>query len=118
MPHYLRNPAANFLTLVAPRTAEVEALSLDGLLLLFTPAEPTVAAAAAIRERLAPGAPAGTLLSVVGLAQGYVGYLETEARVKEGTGEARRTYFGGALPARVGDGLSRAVEAISAKPSR
>jgi hypothetical protein len=112
VPGFLRRPAANALTLFSARTAEVFVLRLGDLILLLLPAEPTVAAASALRDRLSPRFAPGGVVAVVGLAQGYIGYLDTAERVASGTGEAKRTYFGSQLAARIGDGAAVAAEAL------
>ena len=58
------------------------------------PAEPTVDAGARLREATGAG-------TVLGLSDGYVGYVETPEAVAEQRGEARRQYFGPALLARL-----------------
>jgi hypothetical protein len=116
VPGYLRRPAANLLSLVEPRSASLSALRLGWLQMLFAPAEPTVGAAAELKARLGELAPESSKMAVVGLAQGYLGYLETEPAVRQGVGEAKRTLFGPSLLARIGDGLAVGMKSLPAAP--
>jgi neutral ceramidase len=111
VPGALRRPAANFLGFTAPRTARVGVLCIGPAMFLLVPGEPTGAAADALERRIAGHVPADSTVRVVGLAQGYIGYVETPDRVKEGVGESRRTYYGPQLVGRLGDGFVAAVAA-------
>jgi neutral ceramidase len=92
VPLLLRRAAGNLLALFAEPTALRTTLSIDGLTLLGVPGEPVGALAQAARA----GAPGK--LTVVGLADGYVGYIEPPG----GTGEAARTYHGPGLAESLG----------------
>jgi len=102
VPWPFRAAGDNFLCQSAPRSAEVDALQLGTLRLLSIPGEPT--SAAALELERAAGAQ-GT----VSLANGYLGYVEVEARVRAAQGEASRQYFGPALQA----ALARAAALIA-----
>ena len=95
VPGFTRAAGDNFLCASAPREAEVDALAVGPLELLALPAEPTMAAGRALADLT--GA-----THVLGLANGYVGYLDTPELVLGGQGESRRQYFGPALLERLG----------------
>jgi hypothetical protein len=104
VPSYSRAAGDNFLCASSSRTAEVGALVLGPLELLLLPGEPTVAAGSALMRRT--GA-----TGVLGLADGYVGYVDTPEQVTAGQGEARHQYFGPALLDRLGAGVEVAAQA-------
>jgi hypothetical protein len=104
VPSYSRAAGDNFLCASSSRTAEVGALTLGPLELLLLPGEPTVDAGAALVRRT--GA-----TGVLGLADGYVGYVETPERVEAREGESRRQYFGPALLERLATGAEEASRA-------
>ncbi len=116
VPRYLRRPAANFLSLLAPSRAEVTVLALGRTYFVFTPAEPTAAAGQALRERVRGALAPGARIALVSVAQGYVGYLETPEAMAQGKGEARRTLFGPGLQERLGQGIDAALEAMRSGP--
>ena len=90
VPSLTRAAGDNLLCGSAQRSAEVSALALGPLELVTVPGEPTVDAGAELVRRT--GA-----TGVLGLADGYLGYVETPAMVKDGKGESRRQYFGPGL---------------------
>ncbi|WP_002635155.1 neutral/alkaline non-lysosomal ceramidase N-terminal domain-containing protein [Myxococcus hansupus] len=102
VPSLTRAAGDNLLCDSSPRLAEVAALVLGPLKLVAVPGEPSVAAGAELLRRT--GA-----TGVLGLADGYVGYVETAANVEGGLGESRRQYFGPALLER----LSVAAELVA-----
>jgi neutral ceramidase len=104
VPSYSRAAGDNFLCASSSRTAEVGALVLGPLELLLLPGEPTVAAGSALVRRT--GA-----TGVLGLADGYVGYVDTPEQVTARQGEARHQYFGPALLDRLGAGVEVAAQA-------
>jgi neutral ceramidase len=104
VPSYSRAAGDNVLCASSSRTAEVGALALGPLELLLFPGEPTVGAGTALVRRT--GA-----TGVLGLADGYVGYVDTPEQVVAGEGEARRQYFGPALLGRLGAGAELAAKA-------
>jgi hypothetical protein len=55
----------------------------------------------------------GRRTRVVGLTQGYVGYVDTPERVREGHGEARRAWYGSDLMDAVTRGLMVAMVSSS-----
>ena len=67
-------------------TQRILASALDGLTLLGVPGEPVGQLGLAARPAF-----------LVGLADGYVGYVETAARWEAGAGEASRTDYGPGL---------------------
>ncbi|QSQ20143.1 neutral/alkaline non-lysosomal ceramidase N-terminal domain-containing protein [Pyxidicoccus parkwayensis] len=90
VPSLTRAAGDNLLCESAQRVAEVGALALGPLELVTVPGEPTVDAGAVLVGRT--GA-----TGVLGLANGYVGYVEAPELVNDGRGESRRQYFGPAL---------------------
>ena len=92
VPLLLRRGASNLLSLFAEPYALRTTLLIDGLTLLGVPGEPVGALAQAAR------AGARGKVAIVGLADGYVGYIEPPG----GTGEAARTYFGPGLAESLG----------------
>lgn len=90
VPSLTRAAGDNLLCGSAQRVAEVGALALGPLELLAVPGEPTVDAGAVLVGRT--GA-----TGVLGLADGYVGYVEAPELVKDRRGESMRQYFGPAL---------------------
>ncbi len=105
VPSFSRAAGDNFICASSSRKAEVGALVLGPLELLLLPGEPTVGAGDALLERT--GA-----TGVLGLADGYVGYVELPERVTAGEGEARRQYFAPALLDRLGAGAEFAARAV------
>jgi neutral ceramidase len=99
VPGPLRPATRTLLGGVLPATARVTALRLGPILLLATPAEPVEAVGHSWRSAAGPDA------ELVSLADGYVGYVDTAERFRSGAGEARRSYYGPELAAR----LERAV---------
>jgi hypothetical protein len=95
VPGFTRAAGNNLLCHSSPRVAEVTALALGPLEWLGVPGEPTTGAGAELARRT--GA-----TRVLGLTDGYLGYIETADLVKEGQGESRRQYFGPGLLERLG----------------
>lgn len=104
VPSFARNAGNNFLCQSAPHQTEVSALAVGPLELLMMPAEPTVGAGAVLRGRT--GA-----THVLGLSDGYIGYVDTPDRVEGGSGESLRQYFGAVLLDKLGAGAQLASEA-------
>lgn len=92
----VRRAATTLLARAAPEAALLTALELPGLRLLGVPAEPVGALGTALRAR------AEKPLALVGLADGYLGYVETPARAARGEGESARTWYGPGLAERLG----------------
>ncbi|RKG60129.1 hypothetical protein D7V80_36270 [Corallococcus sp. CA054B] len=111
VPAFTRAAGDNFLCGSSPREAEVDALALGPLELLSIPGEPTVGAGRVLADLT--GA-----THVLGLANGYVGYLDTPERVREGQGESRRQYFGPALLERLGTAARVASGAVGFSPEK
>ncbi|MBZ4397690.1 neutral/alkaline non-lysosomal ceramidase N-terminal domain-containing protein [Myxococcus sp. AS-1-15] len=95
VPAFTRAAGDNLLCSSAERVAEVSALVLGPLELVTVPGEPTVDAGAELVRRTGAS-------GVLGLAGGYVGYVETPDLVNAKGGESRRQYFGPALLERLG----------------
>jgi neutral ceramidase len=89
VPWVLRQGASNLLALFADPYAVVSRIGLAGLDLQGVPGEPV-------------GALARDGVQLVGLADGYLGYVEEPKRAAAGEGESGRTYYG--------PGLARALE--------
>lgn len=99
----------------APRTARVAALAIGDVLLLGVPGEPTALASTAI----ASAAPTdGRRVRVVGLAGGYVGYVDAPERVVAGAGESPRMWFGPELLQALRAGLAVALAETERNDSR
>ncbi len=92
VPFLLRRGAGNLIALFAESSALRTTLLIDGLTLLGVPGEPVGALAQAAR------AGAGGKVAIVGLSDGYIGYIEPPG----GTGEAARTYHGPGLAESLG----------------
>ena len=97
-------PRLDFARVLLALLAEVSALSLGPLRLLGVPGEPTVDAGARLREATGAG-------TVLGLADGYLGYVETPEAVAAERGEARRQYFGPSLLEQLSAGARAAAQA-------
>jgi len=100
---WLRRPAENALCGLA-REAKVARWTLGPLTLVAVPGEITAAAGARVER-------AARADRVVSLANGYVGYVDTEDQVSRRTGESRRQYF----PAELLSGLERAAALTSSE---
>ncbi|WP_095984590.1 neutral/alkaline non-lysosomal ceramidase N-terminal domain-containing protein [Cystobacter fuscus] len=109
VPSYARAAGDNFLCASSARRTEVGALRLGPLEWLLVPGEPTVAAGSSLARR------AGAR-DVLGLADGYVGYVETPEAVRAREGEARRQYFGATLLEQLGAGAELAARAAGFTP--
>jgi neutral ceramidase len=110
-PFLLRRPAANLLSPFAPRSARVSVVAIGDLLLCGVPGEPTALAARAIVDLLPHGS-AGRRARVVGLAGGYIGYVDAPERVRSRSGESGRMWFGAGLYEALGAGLAAAAAPI------
>ena len=107
-PFLLRRPLANLLSPLAPRTARVTVIAIGDLLLCGVPGEPTALAARAIVDGLPRGAEGGHV-RVVGLAGGYVGYVDAPEQVHILGGESPRMWFGPELLDAIRGGFATAV---------
>jgi hypothetical protein len=104
VPAFLRPLGDNILCGSTSQGTEVGALLLGPLKLLTVPGEPTVGAGTELLRRTG-----GT--GVLGLANSYVGYVETPERVAAGEGESRNQYFTPALLDRLGAAAELAAQA-------
>jgi neutral ceramidase len=104
-PELLKPAAATLGWETLPASADVAALRLGGLLLVVLPGEPVAEVGARFREVAGPDA------EILSLAGGYVGYVETAARVRAGTGETKRSYYGPELAERLETGVTAVVAA-------
>jgi neutral ceramidase len=109
VPGYARAAGDNFLCASAAHTAEVGALVLGPLRWLLVPGEPTAQVGSALAQRTGAS-------GVLGLVDGYLGYVETLERVEAREGEARRQYFGSGLMARLATGAERAAREAGFTP--
>ncbi len=108
VPPMLRTLSSNFLDLFRQDSASLEVLNLGKYRFLFSPAESTVAAAKELQARLFSSGRS----TVVGLAQGYVGYLETSENMQNGKGETKRTLWGKELFPRMEAGFEAGIKAL------
>jgi hypothetical protein len=108
VPRLLARAAANLTREALPARASVAALRLGPVLLLAVPGEPVAEEGARLRAEVGAGAEG------VSLADGYVGYVETAARVAAGAGEARRSYYGPDLAPRLERAAAAAARAARA----
>jgi neutral ceramidase len=108
VPRLLRPAAATLLGGTFPAAATVTALRLGGALLVFTPAEPVEEVGRRWRDL------AGADAEVLSLTGDYVGYVDTAARFDVGAGEARRSYYGPGLAARLEAAVGAAAAAAAA----
>ncbi|WP_044278958.1 neutral/alkaline non-lysosomal ceramidase N-terminal domain-containing protein [Myxococcus stipitatus] len=95
VPSLTRAAGDNLLCGSSERVAEVDALVLGPLQLVTVPGEPTVDAGAELVRRTGAS-------GVLGLASGYVGYVEAPSLVRAERGESRRQYFGPTLLEQLG----------------
>jgi neutral ceramidase len=109
VPWFFRVPGENFLCASAAKTAEVDALALGPWTLIALPAEATAEAAAQVEA--ASGA-----TRVLSVSNGYLGYVDTPARVRAGQGEARRQYFGPSLAEVLTRAAALAAQGLGAHP--
>lgn len=105
-PAVLRPAVENVLCADAPRVVTLAALRLGEVGLLFVPLEPSEAAARVL------SAQAG-VTRVLGLADGYEGYVEPEDVVRAAGGESKRQYFGAGLLERLAEGAQLAGRATA-----
>ena len=91
VPWLLRNAVSNVLRLAFDPQATITTLRLGPVTLLGVPGEPVGEIGLRARPRV-----------VVGLAGGYLGYVETPARWLAGEGESAKTYFGPELAPALG----------------
>jgi len=115
-PFLLRRPLSNLLARMLPRTARVGALTLGDVLLLTVAGEPTALAAQRMLQQLPRHLLEERKVRVVALAQAYVSYIDAPERVRDGTGESRRAWYGPDLWGQVSRGLEVAVEAPRSNP--
>ncbi len=81
----------------AEDVAVLHALKLGDARLLFVPLEPSFEAGLLLEQQ-------AEATRLVSLADGYAGYVETEAHARSGDGEARRQYFPPELLSRLAEG--------------
>ena len=92
----VRRAAGNLLRLFAERAALESGLELPGLSLQGVPGEPSGELGQSFRRAR------GERAMLVGLADGYAGYVESAARWLRGEGESSRTWHGPELAAALG----------------
>lgn len=103
----LRTLTGNLLYAFAPRRSRVAALTVGTVTLAMVPGEPVSPLAARWTRRL--GARFHQTVRIVGLAGGYLGYLETARALAARGGESRQAYYGPRAVALVYDGLAHAI---------
>jgi hypothetical protein len=85
----LRRGASNLLALFADPDVALTRIAVAGLELAGVPGEPV-------------GSLARDGVQMVGLADGYLGYVEEPGRAARGEGESARTYYGPGLASALG----------------
>jgi len=113
---FLRRPVSNAVGGMLPRAARVGFVTIGDLALLTVPGEPTALAAQQMLAELPPGRLDGRKVRVIALAQGYVSYIETPDRVRAGSGEAKRAWYGPELLDVIRRGLTLVVKADPPSP--
>ena len=107
-PNSAHRAASNLVDhLAAPHSAQLSVARLGPLTLIAVPGEPTAAAGHALREAVGDK---GAL--VLGLCNGYVGYIETPDRVEKGIGESPRQYYDASLLSRFTSAASLAGQSL------
>jgi hypothetical protein len=106
VPGWLRQAATNVGSLFLPAQAQVSALRLGPVVLLFTPGEIMSGPAARWREM------GGAEAEVVSVADGYLGYVDTPERTAGHEGHPERFYYGPTLAPTLERGLSLVVGAL------
>ncbi len=105
-PWFARAAGDNLLCASSEKRAEVVALQLGPVRLLAVPGEPSWSAAQALEPR-------AEATRVVGLADGYLGYIESAELVREGRGESKRQYFRAELVDALADAAEEAARALN-----
>jgi hypothetical protein len=116
LPGWLRPAARTVAGGLMPATARVAAIRVGSTVLLAVPGEPVAAVAAGWRERL--GGDLAAELVILGLAGGYVGYVEAPDRMERRQGETVRTYYGPELAERLEAGLAAVLWSVRPGASR
>lgn len=104
-PFLLRRPLSNLFCWMLPRTARVAVFELGDVVFLTLPGEPTELARQRIVAEVSDAVTKGRKVRLLALAQGYVSYIDTPERVREGSGEARRAWYGPDLMEDLASGL-------------
>lgn len=89
-PPHLRGLTRNVFCAAGPARAEVSALQLGAVTLLFLPGEPTALAGRRLESETG-------VSRVVALTNGYIGYVDAPEIVEERIGESKRQYFDASL---------------------
>lgn len=115
VPRLLTRPAAKILEAVLMDRANLTLLRLGPLTIFAVPGEPTFFVGQSLRQAFAraEGAP----LLFVGLAHGYVGYVESAERRARGQGESRRALWDADLEARVTEGFELLLDELDKAPA-
>ncbi|MBS2032270.1 MAG: hypothetical protein JST54_30500 [Deltaproteobacteria bacterium] len=107
-PGSARRAASNLVDhLAAPHWATLSVAHLGSLTLIAVPGEPTAAAGRALREAVGDKD-----ALILGLCNGYVGYIETPDRVEKGIGESPRQYYDSSLLSRFTSAASLAGQSL------
>lgn len=109
VPGALVRPSSRILDAILMDTAQLEILSLGGLTIAFVPGEPTWYAGQNLRRfvsRRMGGVPRERV-PLVSLANGYVGYMESGQRRREGVGESKRSLWEADLESRMTEALGK-----------
>ena len=107
VPSVLRPLAENLLCDDAEDIVLLHGLRLGALEWLFVPVEPTLNAGLVLEEQ-------ARVQRVVGLSDGYAGYVELEQVARAGGGEAQRQYFPPTFLSQLSEGARLAGQALDA----
>ena len=107
VPSVLRPLAENLLCADAEDIVLLHGLRLGALEWLFVPVEPTLNAGLVLEEQ-------ARVQRVVGLSDGYAGYVELEQVARAGGGEAQRQYFPPTFLGQLSEGARLAGQALDA----
>ncbi|GEM_PF-261910 len=104
VPAAVRPPSDKILSAILMDTAEISLMRLGSLTIAAIPGEPTFFAGRGLSNALTAAEDVPPLF--MGLADGYIGYIETDERRRGGLGESKRALWAPGLEKRLADGLA------------